>query len=131
VNIAGSGPAVIYPQVAALAPSLLAERLREGSEPGLSIGIVRGDIREHADTPHALASLRAGDIRPTGCRAAEQSDEPATFHCLPMTAGLRQMRLSTQAIKTGNGVERNGGYCGEVRFEKPRTCMTAVGQKRR
>jgi hypothetical protein len=46
VNIAGSGPAGIYPQVAALAPSQLAERLCERREPGLSLGIVRGDIRE-------------------------------------------------------------------------------------
>src|SRR6516164_245749 len=36
---------------------------------------------QHADAPHALALLRARRERPRGCRAAEQRDELAPFHC--------------------------------------------------
>jgi hypothetical protein len=81
VNIAGSGPAGIYPQVAVLAPSQLTERLCERREPGLSLSIVRGDIREHADASHTLSLLRPRRERPTRRRAADERDEFAPFHC--------------------------------------------------
>src|SRR5215471_19464767 len=79
LNVAGIGPAGIDPQVAALAPSQLAERLCERGEPGLPLGIVRGDIREHANAPHSLDLLRACTERPRD-RAAEQRDELTSSH---------------------------------------------------
>src|SRR6266404_9261087 len=91
LNVAGIGPAGIDPQVAALAPSQLAERLCERGVPGLPLGIVRGDIREHADAPHAL--LRARRERPRDRRAAEQRDELAAFHC-PMPPVLLTERIA-------------------------------------
>src|SRR5258708_7888856 len=84
LNVAGIGPAGIDPQVAALAPSQLAERLCERGVPGLPLGIVRGDIREHADAPHAL--LRARRERPRDRRAAEQRDELAPPHSITSSA---------------------------------------------
>src|SRR5262245_25586002 len=80
LNVAGIGPAGIDPQVAALAPSQLAERLCERGEPGLPLGIVRGDIREHADAPRAFDLLRARRERPREGRAADERDELASFH---------------------------------------------------
>jgi hypothetical protein len=77
VNIAGVGPAGFDPQVAAFAPSQLAERLCERREPGLSLGIASGEIYEHADAPHRLGLLRARNERPRCRRAAEQCDEVA------------------------------------------------------
>src|SRR5215831_10698169 len=79
LNVAGIGPAGIDPQVAALAPSQLAERLCERGEPGLPLGIVRGDIREHADAPRAFDLLRARRERPCRC-TAEDADEIAASH---------------------------------------------------
>src|SRR5262249_13849849 len=85
LNVAGIGPAGIDPQVAALAPSQLAERLCERGEPGLPLGIVRGDIREHADAPRAFDLLRARPKRPRR-RAAEQRDELAALHSITSSA---------------------------------------------
>src|SRR5262249_21767714 len=85
------------PQVAALAPSQLAERLCERGEPGLPLGIVRGDIREHADAPRAFDLLRARRQRPGGRRAAaEERDELATPHLRghSMTSSARASSLS-------------------------------------
>ena len=76
LNVAGIGPAGVDLQVAALAPSQLAECLCERGVPGLSLGIVRGEIREHADAPQPLALLRVRRERPRG-RAAEQPNERA------------------------------------------------------
>src|SRR5215813_9556481 len=74
LNVAGIGPAGI-------APSQLAERLCERGEPGLPLGIVRGDIREHADAPRAFDLLRARRMRPyRRRRAAEQRDELTALH---------------------------------------------------
>src|SRR5262249_24759259 len=86
VNIAGIGPAGFDPQVAALAPSQLAERLGECREPGLSLGIASDEIQEHADAPHALALLRAPRKRPRRRRAAEQRDELAALHSITSSA---------------------------------------------
>src|SRR5262245_9414953 len=85
LNVAGIGPAGIDPQVAALAPSQLAERLCERGEPGLPLGIVRGDIREHANAPHSLDLLRARRERPRG-RAADERDELAPSHSITSSA---------------------------------------------
>jgi hypothetical protein len=81
LNVAGIGPAGIDPQVAALAPSQLAERLCERGVPGLPLGIVRGDIREHANAPRAFGLLRARGERPrSGRTAAKQDDQIAPPH---------------------------------------------------
>src|SRR5262249_16940003 len=90
LNVAGIGPAGIDPQVAALAPSQLAERLCQRGEPGLPLGIVRGDIREHADAPHPLALLRARRERPRGPageRGYEVSSSNAACHVTPPVGG--------------------------------------------
>src|SRR5262245_30128375 len=92
LNVAGIGPAGIDPQVAALAPSQLAERLCERGEPGLPLGIVRGDIREHADAPRAFDLLRARRERPRS-RAAEQRYELAPPHH-SITSSARASKLS-------------------------------------
>src|SRR5262245_32051710 len=92
LNVAGIGPAGIDPQVAALAPSQLAERLCERGEPGLPLGIVRGDIREHADAPRAFDLLRARRERPRGRRAAEQRDElAARYHSITSLSSARSL----------------------------------------
>src|SRR5262249_32189025 len=69
-------PAILDPQVAALAPAQLLQRLLERRELGTAGAAT---AREHADPPHALSLLRASRQRPRGRRAAEQRDEIAPF----------------------------------------------------
>src|SRR5258707_1436706 len=121
LNVAGIGPAGIDPQVAALAPSQLAERLCERGEPGLPLGIVRGDIREHANAPHSLDLLRACTERPRGC-AAEQRNELAPVHSITSSArassvggtsrpsALAVLRLITSSYLVGACTGRSAGF---------------------
>src|SRR5262249_1202436 len=108
---AGIGPAGVDPQVAALAPSQLGERLRERCMPGLSLGVVRGEIREHADAPHILALLCPRRQWPRG-RAANQRDELApTRHSITSSAvasrvggTARSSILAVQALITNSNL---------------------------
>ena len=65
-------PAVIDPHVAAVGPAQLLQTLQERREAGLPFGIVRGEIHEHADPPHALGccARAAAATRPPRRRAA-------------------------------------------------------------
>src|SRR5262245_6983103 len=122
LNVAGIGPAGIDPQVAALAPSQLAERLCERGEPGLPLGIVRGDIREHGDAPRAFALLPARRERPRGCRAAEERDELAPLHSITSSARARSVsgtvmpstlaafRFTTRSYLVGACTGRSAGF---------------------
>src|SRR5262249_49934013 len=73
------GPAIFDARVAAVGPTKLLQALRESGEPGLTFRIVGGQIHEHADSPHALALLRARRERPR-CGAAEQCDDLPPLH---------------------------------------------------
>src|SRR5262249_6412857 len=122
LNVAGIGPAGIDPQVAAIAPSQLAERLCERGEPGLPLGIVRGDIREHADAPRAFDLLRARRERPRSSGAAEQRDERAADHSITSSASasrrsgtarpsaLAVLRLSTKSNFVGCITGKSAGF---------------------
>jgi hypothetical protein len=52
-------------------------------ETSLCFGVVRGEVHEHADAPHALTLLCARRQRPSRRRAAEQRDELAAPHVGP------------------------------------------------
>src|SRR5215467_8915218 len=122
LNVAGIGPAGIDPQVAALAPSQLAERLCERGEPGLPLGIVRGDIREHANAPRAFDLLRPRRERPRRCCAAEQRDELAPSHSITSSARPRSiggtsrpsafavLRLITSSYLVGCCTGKSAGF---------------------
>ena len=88
------GPAGICPQVTVLAPSQLTERLCERREPGLSLSIVRGDIREHADASQTLSLLRPRRERPKCRRAADRFIRSRSFLGLFSMFGL----LSSLAV---------------------------------
>jgi hypothetical protein len=77
----GCPPTRVDAHVAAIGPAQFRESLPEGCYADLSFRIVRGQVREHPDAPHSLALLRARRERPRGCRAPEQRDEFAAFHC--------------------------------------------------
>src|SRR5262249_39604179 len=62
------------PHVAAIGPTQAGKRLSERGELKLRQGIVFVEPREHADTPHAVALLRARRERPC-CRTAAKGDE--------------------------------------------------------
>src|SRR5262245_3613082 len=83
LKVAGIGPAGIDPEVAALAPSQLAERLCERGVPGMPLGIVRGDIREHADASHLPRLLCAHSNRPRS-RTAKQGDDVAPLQSIEL-----------------------------------------------
>src|SRR5262249_48505970 len=95
----GSGPARVDPHVAADGPAQWHQRLQERPDPGLIIRIVRGCAQKHTDPPHAFGLLRMGREWPRHCRAAYQTDELASSHCLP-PRGLRTLIV---AVQTYNG----------------------------
>ena len=66
----GCTPAKVDPNIAANGPARFLEALQERREAHLSFRIVRGEVHQHADPPHALGLLRARRERPGG-RAAE------------------------------------------------------------
>src|SRR5262249_17822369 len=86
-------PAILDPQVAALAPAQLLQRLLERRELGTAGAAT---AREHADPPYAPWLLRARHERPRDGRAAEQRDEVAALHLrghsIPSSA--RDIKLS-------------------------------------
>src|SRR5262245_38365969 len=96
------GPARLDPQIAALEPAQFLETLQERSMANQSLGIILGEIREHADAPHPLALLRARHERPRGRRAAERQDERAALHSITSSARASSvggiLRLSALAV---------------------------------
>jgi hypothetical protein len=58
----------------------LCQRLCKCQNAALLCRIVRREVGQHADAPHALALLRARRERPRGSHAAEQRDEIAPFY---------------------------------------------------
>ena len=96
VGIAAA-PAIFDPHVAADGPAQLLQPLQERSDAGLRFGIVRGQVREHADAPHSLGLLRPRRERPRRRRTAEQRDELATFHVAPLPVRSRLPPAKTPA----------------------------------
>src|SRR5262249_34973110 len=72
--------------VVAAGPAQLLQRLQERRITGLRFCIVRCQIGEQADPPHALALLRAHRKRPRGGGASEQRDELASLHSITSSA---------------------------------------------
>src|SRR5262249_2807165 len=100
-----SAPAVIDSHVVTDGPSQLRQRLHECSDAGLCFLVVCDLGHEHADPPHALASLlRPHRERPRGRRAAEQRDELASPHSI--TSSARAMRVGGMAKRILEAVLR-------------------------
>src|SRR6516225_10431035 len=79
-------PSIINPEVAALGPTQLLQRLHQHRVAHLHIRIIRvGAGSEYTDTSHGLALLRPRRERPRG-RAAEQSDKLAPLHSITSSA---------------------------------------------
>src|SRR5262249_48948127 len=95
-------PAIFNLDIAALGPAELAEAFPKRSNAGLSFRIAFRKRRQHADSPHSLALLRARRERPCGSRAAEQGDEIAPFHSITSSArpsiGSGMLRPSVFAV---------------------------------
>src|SRR5262249_17405691 len=80
------GEAVVDLHIAALDPAQLLQLFQERSVARPCLRIVFGQVREHADAPHALARLLcARRERPRGCRA-EKRDELAASHSITSSA---------------------------------------------
>jgi hypothetical protein len=73
-------PAIIDPHVPADAPTQFRQPLRERSDEGSRLRIIRSRVHQHADAPHPFGLLRAHGERPCGCRAAKQRDELAALN---------------------------------------------------
>ena len=96
VEIAGR-PAIIDTEVATVRPAQIRERVAEGRDARLSLRIALGHPHQHADAPHAVARLRAGDERPktrTRRSAAEQRYEVAPSHSVIFTIAQGSERSS-------------------------------------
>src|SRR5262249_51366493 len=74
----GDAPAAIDADVAAVKPAQLREPLEERRYAGLKLRIVSGAGHQHADTPYALALLRARRHRPRR-RGAQAANEISTI----------------------------------------------------
>src|SRR5262249_43022312 len=82
-------PPKVHPQVAAIGPTEARKRLNERRNVSLQHGVVFVAPHEHADTPYALALLRARRERPSR-RAAEERDERAPLdHSITSSASAR------------------------------------------
>src|SRR5262249_37067626 len=105
-----------------LEPAQFLETLQERSMANLSLGIILGEIREHADAPHPLALLRDRRERPRRRRAAEQRDELASLHSITSSARARSvggtarrsalavLRLMTSSNLVGACTGRSAGF---------------------
>ena len=58
-------PAIVDPHVAPVGPAQLLQSLLESRDAALAFRIVRGYVHQHANTPYALALLRARDEGPS------------------------------------------------------------------
>jgi tripartite-type tricarboxylate transporter receptor subunit TctC len=74
-------PAIFHPHVAAVGPAQLRQRLQERGIAGDSFRIVLGKRRQHADTAHPLALLRARGERPRNHRAADRGYQFPASDC--------------------------------------------------
>jgi hypothetical protein len=72
-----AAPPKVDPHVAAIGPTQVCKRLREGKDARLHRGIVFVGVHEYGDAPYAVALLRARRERPHRYRAAKSSDEVA------------------------------------------------------
>src|SRR5262249_13551772 len=94
-------PAILDPQVAALAPAQLLQRLLERRELGTAGAAT---AREHADPPYAPRLLRARRERPCGCGPAQQRDELASSHSI--TSSARASRVGGMVRRSALAVSR-------------------------
>src|SRR5262245_16867438 len=85
------GPTMINPQIPADEPTSLLQPFLERCHIGLRFRIVRRQIHQNTNATHAI--LRPRPKRPRGCRAAEQRNEFAAFHC-PMPPVLQTERIA-------------------------------------
>src|SRR5262249_47470075 len=91
LRIGGCRPANVDPSVAALCPPELLESVQERRDQRLPRTTLIA--HQHPNPPHPLWLLRPRRERPRGCRAAEQRDERAPFHC-PMPPVLPTGRIA-------------------------------------
>src|SRR5262245_27723109 len=104
LNVACS-PVIVRSDVASLRPTQILQRLAEGRNTGLSLGVALGKAHQHADPPHPLTLLRAHHSGPRRrCAAAEQRDELAAFHSITSSARASSVggtsRPSARAVGT-------------------------------
>src|SRR5262249_51977711 len=102
----GRSPVSVDPHIAADAPPQLLQFLQESSDAGLKFWIVCGRGQQYTDASSAGGLLRARRERPRQRRTNNCLSEIASSHCLP-PSGITPNWLSTQAIRTGNGEQRN------------------------
>src|SRR5262249_19657084 len=126
-------PAILDPQVAALAPAQLLQRLLERRELGTAGAAT---AREHADPPYAPWLLRARHERPRDGRAAEQRDERAPPHSITSSARassvggtvrpstLAVTRLTTRSNLVGCSTGMSAGFA-------PRRILSTYSAARR
>jgi hypothetical protein len=123
VSSISPAPAVFDPQVAALGPAQLLQRLQERRDVGT---VRRGAAQEHTDVPHALALLRARRERPRNRgrarRAGDERDELAAVHSITSSArassiggtsrpsALAVLRLITSSYLVGACTGRSAGF---------------------
>jgi hypothetical protein len=120
------GPANVHPQIAALGPPQLLQSLTKLRDAGDRYRIFVRLAEEHSQAPHVLARLRPRRERPAG-RAADERDELAPLHCLPVHAKFGvQLRPSKQE----SAPNETGEWCGNVRRTHPAQPMSELGQTR-
>jgi hypothetical protein len=88
-----AGPANVHPHVAAIDPTQVPERLSEGREAMLLLGIVFVERHKHADAPQAVPLLPPRRQRPS--HHAEPSNEFAPSH-------LQSSRIKSGAVTNDN-----------------------------
>src|SRR5258708_20269340 len=97
-----SAPAILDPDVAAIGPAELAERIEERRGVGLTFSIGLRVVRhQHADPPRLLRARRE---RPGRRRAAEKRDEIAAPHSI--TSSARASKIGGTSMPSALAVLR-------------------------
>src|SRR5262249_40669063 len=92
------------PRVAPEDPAEFPQPLQEGADTGLRFRVVRGQVHEHPDSPHAIGLLRACRERPRCGRAADKRDELAPLHSI--TSSARASSVAGTSIPSALAVLR-------------------------
>src|SRR5262249_30396375 len=102
--------AKVDPDVAAVGPAHVRQRLNEGRTAGLPFRIVGGEAaREYADATHPRGLLRPRRQRPRRSRAAEEGKEGAAMDALAhysMTSVARKWKEGGNSIPSSLAVLR-------------------------
>jgi hypothetical protein len=107
VGVSGP-PTGLYLHVAAVLPAKIRQRLYKRDLSRLSFLVIRGQVHEHANAPHARWLLNPGVFRPRHCSCTcKEREEVATCHSIASSlthAHWRLLRTATAPLESAHAI---------------------------